>query len=143
MTVAVLDDHLLRDVLLEETPSSLDRALQGGEPATTNLFLYRLCRGAMAARGGTLTRGLPEEVRRGLARHLADLRADIRILPMSGLVSRMAELSVDHRVSTLGAEALAAAEVLHASICVWEGDDGPAMRAGAKSLGIGYRTVVR
>jgi len=52
-------------------------------------------------------------------------------------------LAGDHRLSTLGAEAVAAAEHLHAPLCVWEGDDGPGIRAAAAASGADYRTISR
>lgn len=55
----------------------------------------------------------------------------------------MAEIIADHRVSTLGAEAVAAAEHLQAPLCVWKGDDGPAIRAASASVGAPYRTIAR
>ena len=42
----------------------------------------------------------------------------------------------------LGAEAVAAAEHLDATLCVWDGDDGPGTRAAARAAGVDYRTVV-
>jgi hypothetical protein len=45
------------------------------------------------------------------------------------------------RVSTLGAEAVAAAEHLEASLCVWDGDDGPGIREAARAAGVTYRTI--
>ncbi len=53
---------------------------------------------------------------------------------------RVAEIAHDHRVSTLGAEAVAAAENLGASLCVWDGDDGPGIRKAARAVGVSYRT---
>ena len=67
----------------------------------------------------------------------------IEIVPMKDLSFRMAEIAQAHRVSTLGAEAAAAAESLGADICVWEGDDGPGIRTAAGALGCGYRTIRR
>jgi hypothetical protein len=55
----------------------------------------------------------------------------------------MAELTDAHRLSTLGAEAVAAAEHLGAPLVVWEGDDGPAIRTAATALGAGYHVVAR
>ena len=57
------------------------------------------------------------------------------------LAFRMAEIADGHRVSTLGAEAVAAAEHLEAPLCVWEGDDGPAIRSAATALDVSYRTI--
>jgi len=55
----------------------------------------------------------------------------------------MAELAGVYRVSTLGAEAIAAAENLDAPLCVWAGDDGPGIRGAMQSLGQDYRTIPR
>jgi hypothetical protein len=55
----------------------------------------------------------------------------------------MAEIANGHRVSTLGAEAVAAAEALAGPLCVWEGDDGPGIRSAAEALGVPYRTLAR
>jgi hypothetical protein len=54
---------------------------------------------------------------------------------------RVAELAHDHKVSTLGAEAVAAAENLGASLCVWDGDDGPGIREAARATGVTYRAI--
>jgi hypothetical protein len=56
---------------------------------------------------------------------------------------RMAELPADHRVSTLGAEAVAAAENHGRRLCVWNGDDGPHIRACAQAARVPYRTLRR
>jgi hypothetical protein len=70
-----------------------------------------------------------------------DLPVSILILPIRLIGYRMAELAEGHRVSTLGAEAVAAAEHLGASLCVWEGDDGPGIREAASATGIRYQTI--
>ena len=62
---------------------------------------------------------------------------------MRTLAYRMAEIASAHRVSTLGAEAVAAAERLDAPLCVWSGDDGPGIRAAMSALEQDYRTVAR
>jgi hypothetical protein len=54
---------------------------------------------------------------------------------------RVAELAETQRLSTLGAEAVAAAEHLGASLCVWDGDDGPGIREAARATGVSYRTI--
>ncbi len=55
----------------------------------------------------------------------------------------MAEIAATHRVSTLGAECVAAAEYVDAPLCVWSGDDGPGIRAAMIELGLDYRTIIR
>lgn len=143
MTKAVLDDHLVRDVLSDGVDGELGRLLDDHEPATTNLFLYRLCRSTVSAAGGALTGSWEPEQRRALGRRLLALPDDIEIVPIRVLAYRMAEIADAHRVSTLGAEAVAAAEHLDAPLCVWDGDDGPGIRSAMERLGAGYRTIAR
>lgn len=143
MTKLLLDDHLLRDLLAEDLSEELSRLLGDHEPATTNLFLIRLCKSVVSARGGTLTGSWPSEHRRALGQRLLTLPEDIEIVPLRTLAYRMAEVADAHRVSTLGAEAVAAAEHLGAPLCVWEGDDGPGIRAAIAAVGARYRTISR
>ena len=56
---------------------------------------------------------------------------------------RMAEIADANRVSTIGAEAIAAAEHLQGALAVWVGDDGLGIRAAAKANRIAYRTIKR
>ena len=143
MSRAILDDHLVRDLLADDRSSDLDQLLAHHEPATTNLFLYRLCRSVVSARGGALTGSWDADQRRELGRRLVTLPDHIEVVPIRLLAHRMAQLADDHRLSTLGAEAVAAAEHLHAPLCVWEGDDGPGIRAAAAASGADYRTIPR
>jgi hypothetical protein len=137
----VIDDHLLRDVLAGERGRLLARLIDTNELATTNLYYVRLCKSVVAARGGKLTGGWAADRRRELGRRLLDLPASILILPMRLIGFRIAELAEGQRVSTLGAEAVAAAEHLEASLCVWEGDDGPGIREAASATGVRYQTI--
>jgi hypothetical protein len=137
----VLDDHLLRDVLADEQGRRLARLVEQNELATTNLYYVRLCRSVVAARGGALTGGWSGERRRELGRRLLELPESILILPMRLIGYRVAELAGSQRVSTLGAEAVAAAEHLGASLCVWDGDDGPGIREAARANRVTYRTI--
>lgn len=137
----VLDDNLIRDHLTGRQTERLVALLAEHTPATTNLYLYRLVRSAMAARGGQLTRDWPAGERRALAGRLASSAATIEIVPMQGLIARMAELSTAHRLSTLGAEAVAAAERLDAALCVTERDDGGGIRAACAAVGVEYVVV--
>lgn len=143
MTRAVLDDHLLRDLLAGDVGEELGTVLAAHEPATTNLYYVRLCRSVVAARGGRLTGGWTVERRRQLGRVLLELPDDVEVVPMTAIGYRVAELGDAHRLSTLGAEAVAAAEHLGGPLCVWEGDDGPNIRAAVADIGGEYRTVTR
>jgi hypothetical protein len=140
---ALLDDHLLRDFLAEDVGDALAQVLRQHEPATTNLYLYRLSKSVVSARGGALTESWPPEQRRELGRALMAIPATVEVIPIRLLAYRMAEISGAHRVSALGAEAVAAAEHLDAPLCVWEGDDGPAIRSAMVALGARYLTIGR
>ena len=143
MNLAVLDDHLLRDLLSDDVSDALADMLTNHEPATTSLYLYRLCRSVVSASGGALTGSWTIEQRRALGARLVTLPDNIELVPVRVLAFRMAEIADAHRVSTLGAEAVAAAEHLNALLCVWEGDDGPGIRTAITSLNLGYRTIRR
>ena len=143
MRRAVLDDHLLRDLLADEAGTELAEILAECAPATTNLYLVRLCRSVVAARGGKLTGSWSAKARRKLGRSIVAANDDIEIVPMRALAFRMAELAGTHRLSALGAEAVAASEHLNASLYVWDGDDGPRIRAAMTAIGSNYLTVNR
>jgi len=143
VTAAVLDDHLLRDLLSDDTNDALAAVLAEHEPATTNMYYVRLCKSAVSARGGRLTGSWPAQRRQALGRTLLVLPDAVTVLPIRALGFRMAELAEAHRLSTLGAEAVAAAEHLGAPLVVWEGDDGPSIRAAATALGAGYHVLSR
>jgi len=144
MSHAVLDDHLLRDLLSDESNSELDNLLADFEPATTNMYLVRLYRSVVSSRGRSLTGAWPQEARQELARQLLSLPEHIEVVPMRTLAFRMAELAgVRRRLSTLGAEAVAAAEYLDAPLCVWAGNDGDQIRGAMDELNGDYRTLSR
>ncbi len=143
MTRAVIDDHLLRDLLAGDVSGGLAQVLVDHEPATTNLFLLRLCRSVVSATGGALTGSWSSSARRALGRQLAILPEDIEVVPVRTLAFRMAEVADQHRLSSLGAEAVAAAEYLAGPLCVWIGDDGPNIRSAMADLNGDYRTISR
>jgi hypothetical protein len=143
VTRAILDDHLLRDFLADDLPEGLRRVLADYEPATTNLYLYRLCRSVVSAPGGALTGSWDRDQRRALGLRLVTLPHFVEVVPIRLLAYRMAEIADGHRLSTLGAEAVAAAENLGAPLCVWEGDDGHGIRSAMASLDGDYRTIQR
>jgi hypothetical protein len=118
------------------------RLAASSELATTNLYYVRLCKSVVGARGGAITGNWSGDRRRQLGRRLLELPDSILIPPMRAIGYRVAELAEGERLSTLGAEAVAAAEHLDATLCVWDGDDGPGTRAAARAAGVDYRTVV-
>lgn len=143
MSRVILDDHLLRDLLADDVPAELATVLERREPATTNLYLYRLSKSTVSAGGGALTGGWSVEQRRALGAQLLTLPDSIEVVPIRTIAYRMAEIAASHRVSILGAECVSAAEHLDAALCVWSGDDGPGIRAAMSDLELDYRTVAR
>ena len=119
----------------------MEGLVSANEIATTNLYYVRLCRSVIAARGGKLTGEWSIQRRRDLGRRLLELPESILILPMRLIGYRVAEMADNQRVSTLGAEAVVAAEHLGASLCVWDGDDGPGIREAARATSVTYLTI--
>ena len=140
MTV-LLDDHLLRDWMVGP-----DRALRrsiGDEPlATTNLWYARLCKSAARAGTGALVGNLNLEERQALVAALVKLPDEFTITPMRAW--RMGLLIAEQTgLSTLGAEAVAAAEALPARVLASSRDDSPGVRAACRRLRIKYSTIPR
>lgn len=134
----VVDDHLLRYLLTEAPPSELAPFLDDHGIATTNLYYARLCRlVAKSQRKGRQA----DEAQSKLAIALAHLTDAIPIIPMRELAWAMGELSTEHRVSLLGAEAVVAAAHLDATLCVASTDDGPGIRAAAEAVGVPYVVI--
>lgn len=142
MTV-LLDDHLLRDWMVGPDPD-LRRAVRREALATTNLWYARLCKSAARATGGALLGDLPAPERQVLIAALVKLPDHVTVVPMRDLAWRMGVLVSEHTgLSTLGSEAVAAAEVLGARVLASSRDDSPGIRASCDRLGIRYSTVGR
>ncbi len=141
MSRVILDDHLLRDFLADEIGPDLAGTLGDASPVTTNMYLARLCRSVVKASSGALTGSLSPADHLELGRRLLWLGDDVEVVPMRLLTYRMAVLADTHGLSTLGAEAVAAAEHLAVPLCVWCGDDGPRIRTAMEGIGGNYRTL--
>jgi hypothetical protein len=139
----LLDDHLLRD-WMARPDGALVEAVGDDDIATTNLWYARLCKSAARATGGALFGGWEDAERRALIGGLVALPDAIAVAPMRDLAWRMGVLIADHRgLSTLGAEAVAAAVALQSRIMVSARDDGPGIRRCCESLGVGYEALAR
>lgn len=142
MTV-LLDDHLLRDWMVGPD-RELRRAVGREARATTNLWYARLCKSAARAAGGALLGDLPAAEREALVAVLVKLPDDVTVVPMRDLAWRMGVLVSEHSgLSTLGSEAVAAAEALGARMLASTRDDSPGIRHACERLGIRYSTVDR
>ena len=111
--------------------------------ATSNLFYARLCRKTAADHStGQLLSDAPSDVQADIAVLLQLLPLEIVIVPMRELAWPMAQLAASYRgLSLLGAEAVAAAVHLDATLCVRDRNDGPGIRAAAEAQGVRYVTI--
>ena len=143
MTV-LLDDHLLRDWMVGPD-KELRRAVGRHDLATTNLFYARLCKSAAAATSGAaLLGGWSPAERTAIAASLVALSPEFNVVPMRELAWRMGVLSSEHAgLSTLGSEAVAAAEALNALMLVAARDASPGMRRCCAALRVPYKTLPR
>jgi len=139
----LLDDHLVRDWMTG--PDQMLLAAVGGEPlATTNLWYARLCKTAARADGRALLGELSRVERDAVVAALVRLPRDIAVVPMRQLAWRMGVLVSTHPgLSTLGSEAVAAAEVLGARVLASSRDDSPGIRRCCDGVRIPYQTVTR
>jgi len=139
----LLDDHLLRDWMVGPD-RALRRAVGSHDRATTNLWYARLCKSAAGSTTGALLGSWEPEERQAIIASLVALPEDFVIVSMRELAWRMGVLVAEHSgLSTLGSEAVAAAEALDASLLVSARDDSPGIRRACRSLHIGYRTLPR
>lgn len=143
MAVVLLDDHLLRDWLVGPDPQ-LARSLRRNTVATTNLWYVRLCKSAAAQRGGALLGSWPAAQRDAVVEQLVALPESVVIVPFTQLAWRVAQLGAEHPgLSTLGAEAVAAAESHAARILASSRDVSPGIRAACGHLRLRYDTLDR
>ena len=85
MNAVVVDDHLLRDILTNQSSPELVAALGDAQIYTTNLWYLRLCRSVVASAGGQLTGALDTRQRRALGRELLSMPSHIAIVPVADL----------------------------------------------------------
>lgn len=143
MAVVLLDDHLLRD-WLAGPDAVLRRALGRSNVATTNLWYARLCKSAAGHGGGSLFGSWSNAERDVVIAGLVALPDSVTVLAMQQLAWQMGQMVHAHTgLSTLGAEAIAAALQLPARLLVSSRDDGPGIRRACSVLDIKYSTVHR
>ena len=117
MTVALIDDQLLGQVLRGKPP----RSLASMELYTTGYWYVRLCQAVLSAneRTGVLSRPfaeLPPELREKATGAVLELPTDIGLISLRELAPNIARLRQHHQLNILGVEALAAATRLGAQV---------------------------
>jgi hypothetical protein len=144
----VIDDHLLRDVLVGERP--FDLGIRADGLATTGLWLFRLCSSfadpKVVGKLSAPVAGLSEHLQAEFRSQLMALPSEIDVLHMRDLAWLMAELQSGHRaegrlLSAAMAEALAAAHWLGGAIAVSANDVGPHLQAAAESDRIPFHVM--
>ena len=149
MATAVIDDHLLRDVLVGRRTPDLDGLAADGV-ATTGLWLFRLCSAfadpTVAGKLSAPVSALSPQLQEAFRSQLVALPSDIEVLGIRDLAWSMATLQVRHRQAgrTLSAamvEALAAAHAFGGAIAVSSVDVGPNLRAAAEADSIAFHVL--
>lgn len=117
MTVALIDDQLLGQVLRGRTP----KPLAATELYTTGYWYVRLCQAALGAyeRTGVLSGPFAElspPLRDKAMKAVLDLPDSIGMLTLRQLGPTIAQLRQHHQLNILGIEALAAASILGAHV---------------------------
>ncbi len=143
MATVLLDDHLLRD-WLAGPDAALKRAISRSVVATTNLWYARLCKSAAGHGGGALLGSWSGKERDVVIAALIALPDSVSVLPMTDLAWRMGQLVHEHiGLSTLGSEAVAAAERLGARVLVSSRDAAPGIKNACGALRIRHQTLER
>lgn len=140
----VVDDHLLLAVLVGREPT----ALRSGDAriVTTGLWYHRLCRAVTDSTVvGSMSRrlsGLAPAAAAAAIASVVRLPTDIEMVSLRTLGWPMAELlSGGLRLNLLSLEAIAAARVLDAEICLADADLNGALIDAARTLNLNVRTI--
>lgn len=140
----IVDDHLLLRILLGDEPASLRRP--GAQLLTTGLWYHRLCRAvANPSVVGVMSRMLGRadpSVAVAAVAAITELPAGIGLLSLRELAWPMARL-LDQgvRLNLLSLEALAAAEVARAELCLAAGDENTELLRAAADRGTPVRLL--
>ncbi|MEW6155397.1 MAG: hypothetical protein AB1673_15645 [Actinomycetota bacterium] len=149
MPATVVDDHLLRDILVGQRDETLDGLAPDGV-ATTGLWLFRLCSSfadpTVVGKLSGPVASLPEDMQERFRAQLVALPPSIEVLSLGDMAWPMALLQTRHRASgrSLSAamvEALAAAHLLGRGIAVSHNDVGPNLRAAAEADGVVFHVL--
>ena len=149
MPGTVVDDHLLRDILVGHRDETLDGLAPDGV-ATTGLWLFRLCSSfadpTVVGRLSGPVASLPEVMQAHFRAQVVALPASIEVLSLRDMAWPMALLQTRHRaggrsLSAAMVEALAAAHRLGQAIAVSRNDVGPNLQAAAEADGVAFHVL--
>lgn len=149
MPAIVVDDHLLRDILVGHRDETLDGLAPDGV-ATTGLWLFRLCSSfadpTVVGKLSGPVASLPEDMQARFRAQIVALPASIEVLSLQEMAWPMALLQTRHRsegrsLSAAMVEALAAAHRLGQAIAVSHNDVGPNFRADAEADAVAFHIL--
>ena len=136
----IVDDHLLREILLEQEPKWLRRARRGGQVLTTGCWYYRLCSAwhddsITGSLSGPIA-ALPAGLQSGVIEQVIRLPESIGLISMHDLAWTASRLGRIHGLNLLAAEALAAAVHSNSVIATAASNLSPRLREAAAREGI-------
>ena len=149
MPATVVDDHLLRDILVGHRDETLDGLAPDGV-ATTGLWLFRLCSSfadpTVVGKLSGPVASLPEDMQARFRAQLVALPPSIEVLSLRDMAWSMALLQTRHRgsarsLSAAMVEALAASHKLGRRFAVSRNDVGPNLRAAAEADGVEFHAL--
>jgi hypothetical protein len=141
----LIDDRLLRSLLLEREPAGLRRIRRNDRLWTTGAWLYRLSQSVadptvQGSLSGPLTE-LPSELQTEVTAKLVALPPEVGMMSLRELAWDMGRLVHRHRLNFLALEALAAARLAGAAICVGFGNVSPRLEAAAAVERVRFRVI--
>ncbi len=132
----LIDDHLLREVLLEREPLWLSQARGTGELATTGLWYFRLCSALRVPTTiGTLSgpvADLPEDLRSRVLCQVTAIPGTINLLSLRDVSWSAAGYAARYGLNLLAAEAIAAAVLTGSAIATSLGNLPPRLAAATQ-----------
>ena len=136
----IVDDHLLREMLLEQEPSWLRRLRRGGRIFTTGCWYYRLCSAwhddsITGALSGPIA-ALPVELQSGVIEKVMRLPDSIGLISMHDLAWTASRLGRIHGLNLRASEALAAAVRSNSVIALATSNLSPRLGVAAAVEGI-------
>lgn len=136
----VIDDHLLRQILLEQEPDWVAQARGQDGLFTTGSWFYRLCRSlqdpeVVGALSGPIA-ALPHQLRVGVIQRVVSLPASIQLPSLRDMAWTVADLASRHGLNLLAAEALAVALGSQGAIATTGGNLPPKLEAAALREGV-------
>ena len=132
----VVDDRMLRSILMAEPEAPLRRLRRDHATATTSCWLYRLCQAvADPLMSGSLSgpvAALPQPRRLAIMKQLVRLPDDVALVSWRDIAWPMGELVQRHRLNLLALEAIAVARHLDATLVLGRAAASPLLLKAAR-----------